>query len=104
MQHLGLDLHRILMRAVVAGETQAALADQFDTALNNMPHGLCMFGADGRLAVINNRFSEMMNLPEDVVLRRQRAPRSSMPAYCRSDLGASGRQDLARSSRRRSGR
>ena len=63
------NLHRIFMRAVVAREREAALAAQFDTALNNMPHGLCMFRADGRLAVMNNRFREMLNLPNDVVNR-----------------------------------
>src|SRR5260370_16702559 len=63
------NLHRIFMRAVVSREREAALAGQFDTALNNMPHGLCMFRADGRLAVMNHRFSEMMLLPEDIVKR-----------------------------------
>src|SRR4051794_23267736 len=61
------NLHRIFMRALVAREREAALAGQFDTALNNMPHGLCMFRADGRLAVMNNRFREMLNLPDDIV-------------------------------------
>jgi diguanylate cyclase (GGDEF)-like protein len=63
------NLHRIFMRALVAREREAALAGQFDTALNNMPHGLCMFRADGRLAVMNHRFSEMLRLPEDIVER-----------------------------------
>ncbi|MGH6779503.1 MAG: putative bifunctional diguanylate cyclase/phosphodiesterase [Bradyrhizobium sp.] len=61
------NLHRIFMRAVMAREREAALAGQFDTALNNMPHGLCMFRADGRLAVMNHRFSEMMNLSAGLV-------------------------------------
>ena len=63
------NLHRIFMQALVAREREAALAGQFDTALNNMPHGLCMFRADGRLAVMNHRFSEMMNLADDFVYR-----------------------------------
>jgi diguanylate cyclase (GGDEF)-like protein len=63
------NLHRIFMRALVAREREAALAGQFDTALNNMPHGLCMFAADGRLAVMNHRFSEMMNLSDDLMDR-----------------------------------
>src|ERR1700694_2031537 len=66
---LSANLHRIFMRALVAREREAALAGQFDTALNNMPHGLCMFAADGRLAVMNHRFSEMMNLSDDLVHR-----------------------------------
>ena len=67
-------LQKIFVRALVAREREAALAIQFDTALNNMPHGLCMFGADGRLAVMNHRFSEMMRLSEDLVHRGASAP------------------------------
>ncbi|ABD06521.1 diguanylate cyclase/phosphodiesterase [Rhodopseudomonas palustris HaA2] len=55
-------LQRIYLDAWIGREREAALAHQFDTALNNMPHGLCMFRADGRLAVMNNRFAEMMKL------------------------------------------
>jgi diguanylate cyclase (GGDEF)-like protein len=68
------NLHRIFMQALMAREREAALAGQFDTALNNMPHGLCMFGADGGLAVMNHRFSEMMNLPDDLVQSGASAP------------------------------
>jgi diguanylate cyclase (GGDEF)-like protein len=69
IMQLSANLHRIFMRAVVAREREAALAGQFDTALNNMPHGLCMFRADGQLAVMNHRFSEIMELPDDFVER-----------------------------------
>jgi diguanylate cyclase (GGDEF)-like protein len=68
------NLHRIFMQALVAREREAALAGQFDTALNNMPHGLCMFRVDGQLAVMNHRFSEMMNLSDDLVHRGACAP------------------------------
>src|SRR5579864_5732319 len=64
---LSANLHRIFMQAVVAREREAALAGQFDTALNNMPHGLCMFTADGRLAVMNHRFSSMLHLSDEIV-------------------------------------
>ncbi|WP_407185575.1 putative bifunctional diguanylate cyclase/phosphodiesterase [Bradyrhizobium centrosematis] len=66
---LSANLHRIFMQAVIAREREAALAGQFDTALNNMPHGLCMFRADGRLAVMNHRFVELMELANDLVKR-----------------------------------
>jgi diguanylate cyclase (GGDEF)-like protein len=69
-----MSLQKIFVRALVAREREAALASQFDTALNNMPHGLCMFAADGRLAVMNHRFSEMMNLSDDLVHRGTNAP------------------------------
>jgi diguanylate cyclase (GGDEF)-like protein len=68
------NLHRIFMQALVAREREAALAGQFDTALNNMPHGLCMFRVDGQLAVMNHRFSEMMSLSDDLVHRGASAP------------------------------
>jgi diguanylate cyclase (GGDEF)-like protein len=67
-------LQKIFVRALVAREREAALAIQFDTALNNMPHGLCMFGTDGRLAVMNHRFGEMMRLSEELVHRGAGAP------------------------------
>jgi diguanylate cyclase (GGDEF)-like protein len=66
VMRLSANLHKIFLRAVVAREREAALAGQFDTALNNMPHGLCMFRVDGQLAVMNHRFGEMMNLPDDL--------------------------------------
>src|ERR1700730_11196970 len=70
IMQLSANLHRIFMRAVVAREREAAIAGQFDTALNNMPHGLCMFRADGSLAVMNHCFSEMMKLPDEMVDRQ----------------------------------
>ena len=70
IMQLSANLHKIFMSAVAAREREAALAGQFDTALNNMPHGLCMFRADGRLAVMNHCFSEMMKLPDEMVDRQ----------------------------------
>jgi diguanylate cyclase (GGDEF)-like protein len=67
LKQITTSLQRIFVRALIAREREAALASQFDTALNNMPHGLCMFGADGCLAVMNHRFSEMMGLSDDLV-------------------------------------
>jgi diguanylate cyclase (GGDEF)-like protein len=67
LKHISTGLQKMFVRALLAGEREAALANQFDTALNNMPHGLCMFRSDGRLAVINHRFSQMMNLQDNIV-------------------------------------
>ena len=69
LKGINLSLHAIFVKAMTSSFREAALAGQFDTALNNMPHGLCMFAADGRLAVMNHRFSEMMNLSDDPVQR-----------------------------------
>ncbi len=68
LRNITLDLHKVFVRALVAGEAITSIANQFDTALNNMPNGLCMFGADGQLAVINKRFTDMMNLRHDNVV------------------------------------
>ena len=68
LKSMMISLQKIYVRALVASDTVAKIARQFDTALNNMPHGLCMFGADGRLAVVNRRFSEMMSLRHDDVV------------------------------------
>jgi diguanylate cyclase (GGDEF)-like protein len=69
LKGINLSLHAIFVKALTSSFREAALAGQFDTALNNMPHGLCMFRADGRLAVMNHRFSEMMQMPDDFVER-----------------------------------
>jgi diguanylate cyclase (GGDEF)-like protein len=46
---------------------EAALAEQhrrFDSALNNMYHGLCMFDENRRMIVCNRRYADMYRLPE----------------------------------------
>jgi diguanylate cyclase (GGDEF)-like protein/PAS domain S-box-containing protein len=40
----------------------------FETALNNMSQGLCMFDADANLVVCNDRYIEMYGLSRDVVV------------------------------------
>src|ERR1700712_3079515 len=80
LRRISLSLHQVYFKALVATERVASIANQFDTALNNMPHGLCMFGADGGLAVLNHRFSEMMNLSDDLMHRHPLA--SEIIAAC----------------------
>jgi len=58
------NLHGIFISSLTSREYATALADQFDTALNNMPHGLCMFRPSGHIVVMNERFKEILNLPE----------------------------------------
>ena len=69
LKNINLSLHAIFVKALTSSFRESALANQFDTALNNMPHGLCMFRADGRLAVMNHRFSNLMELPDDLAKR-----------------------------------
>ncbi len=56
-------LRRTLFDAATASRDVALLATRFDAALNNMPHGLCMFDSDGRIVVSNQRLSQLMGLP-----------------------------------------
>src|SRR5712672_399083 len=40
---------------------------QFDSAINNMSHGLCFFDPAHRLIVCNDRYVEMYDLPRDLI-------------------------------------
>jgi diguanylate cyclase (GGDEF)-like protein len=62
-------LRGILFDAVIRAHDLSLLAARFDTALNNMPHGLAMFDAQRRLAVWNRRLSELLRLEPGVDLR-----------------------------------
>jgi len=57
-------LRRTLLDAVISTRDMSVLATRFDTALNNMPHGLCMFDAERRVVVTNKRFGEILGLVE----------------------------------------
>jgi diguanylate cyclase (GGDEF)-like protein len=63
-------LRRVLLDAVIAGRDVSLLAGRFDTALNNMPHGLCMVDVKGQVVVCNRRLRELLSLPESVTPRR----------------------------------
>jgi diguanylate cyclase (GGDEF)-like protein len=62
-------LRLTLLDAVVATRDMTLLARRFDTALNNMPHGLCMFDAERRIVVANKRLNEHLGLPADTELK-----------------------------------
>jgi diguanylate cyclase (GGDEF)-like protein len=62
-------LRRTLLDAAVATRDVTFLATRFDTALNNMPHGLCMFDAERRLVVANSRLPKILGLPSSAVTR-----------------------------------
>jgi len=62
-------LRLTLLDAVVASRDMALLAKRFDTALNNMPHGLCMFDAERHIVVANRRLSEHLGLPAESELK-----------------------------------
>jgi diguanylate cyclase (GGDEF)-like protein len=55
-------LRRTLLEAVVTSRDMSLLAKRFDTALNNMPHGLCMFDAKRLIVVANQKLNQQMGL------------------------------------------
>ena len=63
-------LRRTLLDAVISAREVKLLADRFDTALNNMPHGLCMFDAERRIVVANQQLNEQLGVPPNLDLRR----------------------------------
>ena len=60
-------MHETNLKAAVASHEVSLLASRFDTALNNMPHGLCMCDAKGRITVANRRLTELLGVPRDVI-------------------------------------
>jgi len=62
-------LRRTLLDAVIATRDVTLLATRFDTALSNMPNGLCMFDQDGRIAVSNGKLNLLLGLPVGRELR-----------------------------------
>src|SRR4029078_7720120 len=66
-------LRRVLLDAVVASRDVSLLAGRFDTALNNMPHGLCMFDGARRAAVSNKRLAQLLDISHDIAGSRASA-------------------------------
>src|SRR5690606_36894076 len=83
---------------VIAARELSLIADSFDTALNNMTHGLMMLDPENRFQVINNKACELLHLGErsrlkncdlDVVLRygvRHTFVDGSMPGLIQKQL------------------
>jgi diguanylate cyclase (GGDEF)-like protein len=72
-----------LARAVAAFREQALtlqdLNDRFDAALSNMPHGLVMFDGQRRLLLCNSQYTQMYDLPLE--LMRPGTPRRALVEY-----------------------
>jgi len=67
-RYLGANRLRLLLTTREKAGLARSLAEQnllFDTALNNMALGLCMFDAGHRLRIANQRFSEIFSIPPD---------------------------------------
>jgi len=62
-------LRRILLDAVITSRDMSLLATRFDTALNNMPHGLCMFDSRHCIVASNQKLNQQMGLPANCDLK-----------------------------------
>jgi diguanylate cyclase (GGDEF)-like protein len=62
-------LRRTLLDAVTTSRDMSLLAKRFDTALNNMPHGLCMFDSKRRVVVSNQKLNQQLGLAPDFELK-----------------------------------
>jgi diguanylate cyclase (GGDEF)-like protein len=51
-----------------AEEELARQNERFDAALTNIPHGVCMFDAEGRLILCNDRYCQLYALPSALTL------------------------------------
>jgi diguanylate cyclase (GGDEF)-like protein len=71
VRYLGANRLRLLSTTREKATLAQSLAEQnvlFDTALNNMALGLCMFDAEHRLRIANQRFSEIFRIAPDKLL------------------------------------
>jgi diguanylate cyclase (GGDEF)-like protein len=69
MKFIAERLRRTLLDAVITSRDMSLLAKRFDTALNNMPHGLCMFDSKRRVVVANQKLNQQLGLPADLELK-----------------------------------
>jgi len=56
-------LRKILLSEMAYRERSDSIADQFNFAINNMSHGMCMISSDMRILVSNGKFAEFCGLP-----------------------------------------
>jgi diguanylate cyclase (GGDEF)-like protein len=69
MKFIAERLRRTLLDAVISSRDMSLLAKRFDTALNNMPHGLCMFDSEHYIVVSNQKLNQQMGLSPDFELK-----------------------------------
>jgi diguanylate cyclase (GGDEF)-like protein len=58
-------LRNILLSEMGYRRQSETIAKQFDFAINNMSHGMCMISADKKILVSNAKFAEILGLPEN---------------------------------------
>ena len=97
-------LRRTLLDAVVTSRDMSLLAKRFDTAINNMPHGLCMFDSRRLIVVSNQKLNQQMGLAPNLELKGFSA-RAWVESVVKANLisGASAEELIARLDARLSG-
>ncbi len=60
MRSMSSRLRGVYLDAVLKARDVTLLADRFDTALNNMPHGLAMLDKKGAVVVVNQRLDALL--------------------------------------------
>jgi diguanylate cyclase (GGDEF)-like protein len=69
MKFVAQRLRGTLLEAVITSRDMSLLAQRFDTALNNMPHGLCMFDSRRSVVVSNQKLKQQLGLTADLDLK-----------------------------------
>lgn len=61
-------LRKMLFDSEIKAQANRIIANRFDTALENVMHGVAMFGEDGKITVANERFLALADLEgEDII-------------------------------------
>lgn len=61
-------LRNMLFDASLKAIENKTIADRFEVALENASHGMAMIDSDGRFIVVNERFGELFDCPQDMEL------------------------------------
>jgi diguanylate cyclase (GGDEF)-like protein len=64
-------VREFLYENVIARREITSIADRFDTALNNMPHGLVMVDPDNRIQVINRKACDLLKIGDPARLKER---------------------------------
>jgi diguanylate cyclase (GGDEF)-like protein len=67
-------LRDILLSQIAFRTESEKIAGQFDFAINNMSHGMCMISGDMKIVVSNEKFSEFLGLRQDRPIVNVRFP------------------------------
>lgn len=67
VRQIAQDQRKSLLKHIFQRRRAEKLATQFDTALGNVPQGICMFDANGKLEVENDHMAKIMGQPSEEI-------------------------------------